>query len=356
MRVVLGCDWFLKYAARLAVGLRAVGADVALVCRTHALEFAGDGEERQEVLDECHVAGVEVVELAGRFSSMQSARSLVRSAQTIRAWQPDVFHAQDNYDPRLLALGKTYPAVLTIHDVRRHLGALELDRKRAVFRNAWIRTADRIVLHGETLRAEAETLYGSDRLVVIPHGVDPLPKPLPIPPRPTVLLFGRLEPYKGLKVLVEAMDLVWKIRPDVKLTIVGEGPDAGGVPRNPRVDARIGYWPESEIDALFLETSLVVLPYLVGSQSGVGSLAVSRGIPTLVTNVGSLPDLTIDRSFVIPPGDACALACAVLRYVEHSLELRDAILEYAREHLSWTTVARRTLNLYRELLSVNRDV
>jgi glycosyltransferase involved in cell wall biosynthesis len=192
-------------------------------------------------------------------------------------------------------------------------------------------------------------LYGPDRLVVIPHGLDPLSRPLPVPLQPAVLLFGRLERYKGLDVLLEAMKLVWKIRPDVKLMLVGEGPAAARVPRNPQIDARIGYWPEAEIDELLLETTLVVLPYLMGSQSGVGSLAVSRGLPTLVTNVGSLPDLTIDRSFVVPPADAQALAAAILRYADHSFELREAILRHAREHLSWTTVAEKTLSLYREL-------
>jgi len=324
MRVALGCDWFLKYAARLAMTLRSSGADVVLVCRTHALEFARRVEERQELLEECRDADVKVVEVEGRFASMQSARSLVRVAKIVGEWRPDVFHAQDNYDPRLLLLSRPYPVVLTIHDVRPHIGAPEIGLRRAIFRRAWIRSADRIVVHGDTLRSEAQTIFGPNRLVVIPHGLDPLPRPLPIPSQPAVLLFGRMEPYKGLNVLLAAMDIVWAARSDLKLIVVGEGPDASRIPSDARIDARIGYWPEAEVDALLASASLVVLPYLVGSQSGVGSLAVSRGIPTIVTNVGSLPDLTIDRSFVVPPGDPPALASAILQHVEHSYQVREA--------------------------------
>ena len=39
MRVVLACDFFLKYTAALASGLDRQGADVALVSREHDLEF-----------------------------------------------------------------------------------------------------------------------------------------------------------------------------------------------------------------------------------------------------------------------------------------------------------------------------
>jgi glycosyltransferase involved in cell wall biosynthesis len=317
------------------------------------LEFASHAEEKDRVLDECHACGVEVIQLAGRFVSVESARDVIRVRRILREWQPDIFHAQENYDPRLFVLARPYPAVLTIHDVRPHLGAHPIGRARSLFRNAWIRGADRIVLHGENLRfeAEAEARFDPKRFVIVPHGLDPLPRPLPIPSQPNVLLFGRMERYKGLDVLLEAMDKVWKVRPDVKLTVAGDGPEATRVRPNARIDVRIGYWPEGEVDDLLGTASLMVLPYLVGSQSGVGSLAVSRGIPTLVTDVGSLADLTIDSSFVVPPGDAVGLASAILRHLQHSSQLREAILTHAREQLSWSAVASQSLAVYRDLLN-----
>ena len=66
-------------------------------------------------------------------------------------------------------------------------------------------------------------MVGRSRIVVIPHGLWARSEPLLRPESPSVLLFGRLEPYKGVEVLVEAMRLVWEQRPDVRLVVAGAG-------------------------------------------------------------------------------------------------------------------------------------
>src|SRR3954463_13052113 len=47
-RILLACDWLLKYAAGLAQGLREAGADVALLTRDHGLEYGGNAGEKGE--------------------------------------------------------------------------------------------------------------------------------------------------------------------------------------------------------------------------------------------------------------------------------------------------------------------
>ncbi len=101
-------------------------------------------------------------------------------------------------------------------------------------------------------------------------------EPLPRPESPSVLLFGRLEQYKGVEVLVEAMRLVWERRPDVRLVVAGEGQAARLVPDDPRISLIPRYVPEREVDALLADASLVVLPYTQASQSGVGVMAIAR--------------------------------------------------------------------------------
>ena len=73
-------------------------------------------------------------------------------------------------------------------------------------------------------------------------------EPLPRPESPSVLLFGRLEQYKGVEVLVEAMRLVWTRRPDVTLVVAGAGEAARLVPDDPRISLIPRYIPESEVD------------------------------------------------------------------------------------------------------------
>ena len=47
-RVLLVCDHLVRYAAGVGEGLRAQGANVALVTRDHAEDFGGDGQAMRD--------------------------------------------------------------------------------------------------------------------------------------------------------------------------------------------------------------------------------------------------------------------------------------------------------------------
>jgi glycosyltransferase involved in cell wall biosynthesis len=185
---------------------------------------------------------------------------------------------------------------------------------------------------------------------VIAHGTGPAAAPDPVPFRRTILFLGRLEPYKGLAVLVAAMQEVWREQPDVRLTVAGRGPSAAEVPEHPMISAVLRYVTDDEIDELFSEATLVVAPYTEASQSGVVSLAAARGIPSVVSDVGALAELAVDSSLVVPGGDASALARALLANLDHGPDLRRRVHEMAVEQLSWSVVGRETVEFYREVL------
>jgi len=172
------------------------------------------------------------------------------------------------------------------------------------------------------------------------------------PTRPRILLFGRLEPYKGVRVLREAMETIWRTRPDVKLEVAGQGPEARLVRGDPRIDLRPRYVPEERLDEMFGRASVVALPYLEASQSDVGLQAIGRGVPVVVSNVGSLAEIAVDPEFVVPPGDRAALACALLRAIDQGLPLRRRTLAHARKKFSLDTAAARTLALYEEVITL----
>ncbi len=146
------------------------------------------------------------------------------------------------------------------------------------------------------------------------------------------------------------MELVWAQRPEVRLIVAGKGPELRVVPEDPRIDVIGGYIPEEDVDDLFARASLAVLPYLDASQSGVGLLALARGIPLVVTDVGDLSDLAANESFVARPGDAASLATALLANLDHDVAFRQAALEHAGARFGWDAVARRALEVYDELL------
>lgn len=350
MRVLLTCSWFLKYAVPQAAALEQAGVDVALLCRDRPDEFDGSVEEFRQALDEVRGAGVEVFSVPGRVSSIKALPFVARVFGEVRRWKPDIVHAHVNDDPRLLAVTRGYPLVLTVHDVQPHLGAPPVGRMHEAISRQWIRLADRIVVHGEALAEQLTATYGRGGVVVVPHGTTPRSRPFPPPAEKAVLLFGRLEHYKGIRVLLDAMEIVWRERPEIKLLVAGKGPDAHLVPRHPRVEVFRGYLPESKVDELFHRASLVALPYLEASQSGVGLLAVGCGVPLVVSSVGSLPELAVDPSFVVQTGDSEALARTLLLHIDHDNSVRRRVLELAENAFSWQVAAELSLELYRSLI------
>jgi glycosyltransferase involved in cell wall biosynthesis len=100
-----------------------------------------------------------------------------------------------------------------------------------------------------------------------------------------LLFFGRLAPYKGLDLLIDAMRLLGDF--PAELRIVGQGPlPLENLPANVRLERR--WAPEQEIPSLFADCDLVVLPYQEASQSGVLPIAQHLAVPSLVTPVGGL--------------------------------------------------------------------
>ncbi len=350
MRVAVVCDFFLKYAEHQMRALRQVGADVALLCRDHAYEFGGDENERAAALSRIAADGVHIIEVPGRVTAAAHAPAILRARRELRRWRADIAHAHDLYDPRLLYVLGGVPLVTTIHDVVRHPGAPRLTRAENAVRRLWFRRTSLFLVHGERLRHELTQQVGDGRVAVLPLGADVAEMFEPPPDDRVVLFFGRLEPYKGLPVLLEAMEVVRQTRPDVELMIAGSGPEARHLVARPGLRVLTGYVPEIEVDALFRQASLVVLPYTEGSLSGVGLLAVARGIPTIVSDVGALPEIALDASHVVPPGDVAALARAILAHVDAGSDIRAAVLEHARRRFAWSEYAVASVALYKQVL------
>jgi glycosyltransferase involved in cell wall biosynthesis len=344
VRVLIVCDWFLKHAVRQAEALARAGAEVSILCRSHSLEFGGVGSEREQLLAE--LKGIPVLVLDGRVTSISRSGQILQLRRITRRWRPDVVHAQDNADPRLLGIVGGLPRAVTIHDPAPHPGQPAIGRIQAFVRRRWISGSALVLVHGESLVDELPDWISRTNVAVIPLGVAVAEQPLPKPARPSILLFGRLQRYKGVSVLLEAMNLVWRSRPDVLLRIAGEGPEAARVPADERIDFRAGYVPEADVKSLLAETTVAVLPYTQASQSGFGSLALSYGVPAIVTEVGSLRDIAVDDTYLVAPGDPEALARAILAHIEDDDSARSASLEFARSRLSWESLAPRLLDLY----------
>jgi len=133
-----------------------------------------------------------------------------------------------------------------------------------------------------------------------------------------LLFFGLIRPYKGVEELLEAFDsLTPEEAAKFRLTIVGETWEGYDAPARAIEDSRHRdriefinrYVADDEVGHFFAEADAVVLPYRRGSASGPLHLAMSRGLPLLVTAVGGLVAAAQDYegAVMIPPQDPDAI-------------------------------------------------
>src|SRR4051812_14295257 len=283
MRVVLADPpaFTPPYDHALAAALARAGAEVELV--TSRFRFgavpAADGYRRRELF----------YPVSSRLFRRSRLRVPVKLAEhplglaRLAALHPDVVHLQwlalPEVDARLLRLRA--PAVFTAHDL--------LPRRTAAKRALWLRLMgrfERIVVHSERGRTTlAELGVPEEKLAVIPHPVfraDVARRD----DGATVLALGVIRPYKGLGDAIDAVRRVGSTR----LLVAGDPLEpveayraAGGA----RVEWRLGFLPEAEIDRALAEATVAVFPYRAElDQSGALLRALGAGVPAVVYDVG----------------------------------------------------------------------
>jgi glycosyltransferase involved in cell wall biosynthesis len=356
-RVLLVCDHLVRYAAGVGEGLRAQGANVALVTRDHAEDFGGDADAMREAVAARLGPDAPIWWLPGRVRDRSAVPVTRAIATAVRRFAPDVVHAQDSivHDPRLLWAARLRPRrfAVTVHDPRPHPGDVEPSLRMRATREALLTAARVVFVHGEGLRDELREAGRAPLppVEIIPHGCD-AGLVTPPPREPTLLFFGRMSRYKGLDVLLDAMPRIWHRVPDARLVVAGAGPlpDAE-VLGDERIVVRNDHIPESEVPRLFRSASVVALPYVQASQSGVGSQAKAHGRPIVATWTGELPGLVADGSgVVVPPRDEEALAEATVALLTdgdraHRMGLAGA--RTAAGETSWASIGEATLAAYR---------
>jgi len=108
---------------------------------------------------------------------------------------------------------------------------------------------------------------------------------------------------------------------------------------------------------LFEKASVVVLPYIAGTQNSIILIAGAFKKPVVATDVGNFSEMVENgkTGFIIPPKDVNALAQAIIRLLPND-ELRREMGENAcrmvRENFSWGDIAQKTLEVYKEAIKV----
>jgi glycosyltransferase involved in cell wall biosynthesis len=151
-----------------------------------------------------------------------------------------------------------------------------------------------------------------------------------------LLFFGRILPYKGVGILLEAFAILRATGVDCELRIVGRGEiDAPGeVMAQPGLTIERGWVDPAAIAAILSWADAMVLPYLEASQSGVIAAAYGAHLPVVATPVGGLTEQVADgRTGLLAKGaTAKDIADAIRKLIETPglyAACRNGVADYA---------------------------
>ncbi|WP_373355177.1 glycosyltransferase [Pseudoroseicyclus sp. CXY001] len=160
------------------------------------------------------------------------------------------------------------------------------------------------------------------KLHIVHCGVEP-GRYRPGPRTGTRLLFvGRLAAAKGLPVLLEAFEQALRTRPDLHLTLIGDGPDRAALEARARglPVTFTGALSQGDVAEALSTADLFVLPSFAEGLPVVLMEALAAELPAVATRIAGVAELVEDGTSgrLVPPGDAPALTAAILELMGRS--------------------------------------
>ena len=329
-------------------------------------------------------ANVHSIVVAANNERTWSTFALPRAAKIHAA---DLLHVQYTIPPRILC---SCPVVTTVHDISFNLYPEWFPRKDRILMNLTVprsmRAANHVITDSESSRRDIQRVYQlpESQISAIPlglsHGFD-FPDYTMLAQRisdsraflatkagitePFILALGVLQPRKNLMMLAAAYG---KLRKQYGLphrlvlvgksgwitaqnTLLAEVEQEGGSSARDGV-MFAGYVPDQDLPAWYSACSLFVHPSLY-EGFGIPPLeAMACSAPVLVSDAPAMPEVVGDSAMVVSAKDPDAWARAM-----HTMLTDQDVAERYRERgpvraarFSWLDTARRTLNVYEEIV------
>ena len=354
MRVAFLSFDFGEYSVRLASALAEYSSILLLLPEGLADPFLADLDERVTY------RSFPRARFRQPLNQMRRNRWLIHQLCSFGA---DLLHLQQGsmWFNISLQFEHRFPIVLTVHDPRPHIGDKLSSKTPYFFWKLGFRQADQIIAHNRYVKDILHYQLGVpvQSLHVIPHLQLGQGNRIVASTRDdnhTILFFGRIWPYKGLKYLIRAEPLISRQIPGVKIVIAGEGenfePYRQMMVHPERFVILNRHIPEEETSRLFQEASVVVLPYIESSQSGVIPIAYTYKKPVIATTVGGLPEMIDDgvTGLLVPPRDERKLAEAIIAVLKDDtlrFKMGQAGKRKIERECAPAVIAQDTLNVYR---------
>ena len=313
-------------------------------------------------------AGVEAIDVPMHGGVDRLRWQHVAVPRQLRRIAPDVYHDTKNALPS----GLRVPAVVTVHDLAYHTvpdtfgWASRLFLRRAT-RHA-VRRARAVVVPSLATAADIARFHPecSGRVHVVPHGID-VPTPLDAAdaaervrrlglPEPYVLHVGTVQARKNVDLVVAGVRQLRSTGLPHRAVIVGRRGWLAGraVAEIERDDTAV--WLEhvddGDLRAIYARAAAFCSPSAYEGFGFTVADALAAGVPTVIADVSSLPELCGDAAVRLEALSADAVAAA-LRSVLEDRERSAGLGRRGRERaagFSWQAAAAGHVRAYRAAL------
>ncbi len=266
------------------------------------------------------------------------------------------------------------PAVVTIHDLQ----PLDMPENFGPARRRWLKTVlphtaqtARLVLCPSSFTAGRvlELLdVDSQRLVVVPHGHEPVESGIvdPAAHQGNLDRFGRFLLFPGIAYahkrhidLIDALDLLGDRFGDVQLVMTGgPGPESAklaehivklGLQDRCHVLGRVS---EELLDSLYRSAQALVFPSVYEGFGNPALEAMARGCPVITTTSASLPEVVGSAALLVEPRDPTGLSTTIARVLDDKNLRQELSMAGVRraEKFGWRSAGETLLGAYRDAL------
>ncbi|UTB33262.1 MAG: glycosyltransferase family 4 protein [Methanobacterium sp. ERen5] len=225
-----------------------------------------------------------------------------------------------------------------------------------------------IMISNATYKAGLNIGLSGHKMDIIPFGVDTsFYKPMDVAKDYEIfqiLSVGYLIERKGFMYLISSIKEVLKKHENVRLNIVGTGPQEQQIKNHIHELGLEGYVKiignisDKKLLNLYNTSDLFVLPSIIDSQGNTEGLgvvlieAMACGLPVIGSNIGGITDIIQDRKtgLLFPQKDTDELSKLIIEMIENpNLRERIALKGYQNvlNNFSWEKIAKDYINNYK---------
>ncbi|RLC30012.1 MAG: glycosyltransferase family 1 protein, partial [Deltaproteobacteria bacterium] len=294
----------------------------------------------------------------------------------------DIVHDNQSLSYGVWAIGRMVPTVATIHHpitVDRDIAVRNVKSKAAKLKHMrWYSflgmqkrvsgSMPRIITVSERAKMDISRDFKipHDRFSVIPNGINtelfyPIPE-IKREPNRIIVTNSADTPLKGLYHLLRAVASIASHR-DVSLTVIGKPKENGGIERLVRklgigrLITFTGRVSNEEFVRHYARATVAVVPSVYEGFGLPAGEAMACRVPVISTSGGALPEVVGDAGIIVPPENPDALAQAIVKIFDNpglARELGQKGYERVHRHFTWEKAARKTAEVYREVIRGHR--